>query len=87
MTINVTFQGIEVTDVGDVVVTPTVQDPDVGDYVRDIRIFGRVVDTGEVGSPEEQSTTGGTMGPLILQLRIRALTREVIDLSAPAQSF
>jgi hypothetical protein len=86
MTMSVTFQGIEITDVGDVIVTPTVQDPDAGDYVRDVRIFGRLIATGEVGSPEEQAL-GTTTGPLLLQVRIRALTRESLDFTAPAQNY
>jgi hypothetical protein len=53
-----------------VVVTEIEQDTIAGDYVRDIRIFGA------------PATEGGT-GPMLVQLRIRSITSESLELSAP----
>jgi hypothetical protein len=39
MAITIANQNLEVSAVASVVVTTTVQDPNVGDYVRDIRIM------------------------------------------------
>jgi hypothetical protein len=72
--IRTTQLNLEIADVGDVVVTTTEQDPELGDYVRDIRIFG------------VPATSGGS-APLLVQLRIRSASRANLDLSAPAQEF
>jgi hypothetical protein len=72
--IKMTQQTLEISGVTDVVVTAIEQDADAGDYVRDIRIIGEPV-------------SEGAAGPLLLQIRIRALTREELELTAPTQQF
>ena len=74
-TINIIGQFLEISDVGDVIVTDTQQSPD-GDYVRDIRIFSRPLGAG---------TESGAA--LLVQLRVRAMTREMLDITAPPQNF
>jgi predicted DNA-binding ArsR family transcriptional regulator len=66
----ITFQTsyLEVSEVTDIVVTPTQQDEEVGDYRRDIRIMDET-------------------GKIVLQLRVRSIIRDQIDISAPAQEF
>jgi len=77
-TITLTQQLLEITEVDDVVVTDIVQDPTAGDYVRDIRIFGK--------TPNLDVTSNATR-PMLVQLRIRSATRDALELSAPVQSF
>lgn len=78
MTVTTSIQqlNLEVTGVGDVIVTDIQQDPDVGDYVRDIRIF-------EVTG----SGVSTLLSTLIVQIRIRAPTRAALDLTAPPQQY
>jgi hypothetical protein len=72
-TVTIMQQYLEVADVGDVIVTDT-QQSDEGDYVRDIRIFSR-------------ATADEETGQLVVQVRIRGMTREVLELTAPPQQF
>ena len=72
-TVNISAQFLEVTDVGDVIVTDTQQSPD-GDYVRDLRVYSR-----PTGSDEAKA--------LLVQIRIRAMTREMLEITAPPQNF
>jgi hypothetical protein len=72
--IRISSQSVEVTDVADVVVTTIEQDPDAGDYVRDIRIFGAAV------------SEGGSQ-PLLLQVRIRASARDPLQIISPQSEF
>jgi hypothetical protein len=74
ITITTLAQTVQLDDIGDIVVTTTEQDPDVGDYVREMRIFG------------EPLTEGGT-APLIYTLRLRATMRQKLDITAPASNF
>lgn len=59
--------------VGQIVVTPIVQDQNIGDYVRELRIFSIPVFGGE---PE-----------LILSVRLHALTVKQLEISAPPSQF
>jgi hypothetical protein len=56
--------------VGQVIVTPIVQDQNIGDYVREIRIFSLPVTGAE---PE-----------LILSVRMHALTTKQLEIMTPA---
>ena len=56
--------------VGQVVVTPIVQDTNIGDYVRDIRIFSLPV----LGAEPE----------MILSVRLHALTVKQLEIMTPA---
>jgi hypothetical protein len=71
----VTIEAINLmfTDIAEVVVTTVQQDPDVGDYVRDIRIFG--------------SAFIGDEKVMIAQIKLRAVDADKIDLIAPQQRF
>jgi hypothetical protein len=72
-TIKTTQHNFEITEVGDVVVTPPVQDAAAGDWVRDIRIFA-------------VPAAAGTEVPL-MQIRIRAATKEVLQIVSPQSEF
>jgi hypothetical protein len=63
----------ELTDVGDVIVTDIVQDTVAGDYVRDLRVYGPLPEGGDA--------------PLLIQLRLRATTRDKLEVTAPPQAF
>ena len=64
---------LELTDVVDVVLTEIVQDPLVGDWVRDVRIMG--------------TPAVGTESVMIAQLRLRSPNRAPLVVTAPAQEF
>jgi hypothetical protein len=74
MAISITQQNIEIAGVGDVVVTTIEQDPDAGDYVRDIRVFG-------------QPASEGGSAPLLIQLRIRSVSRDALQIISPQSEF
>lgn len=59
--------------VGSVVVTPIVQDMNIGDYVREIRIFSLPVTGAE---PE-----------LLLSVRLHALTAKQLEIATPAHTI
>ncbi|RZN24763.1 hypothetical protein [Bradyrhizobium sp. Leo121] len=65
-------QTLEVSDVGDIVITTIEQDADAGDYVREIRVFGT-------------ATTG--KAPSLVTLRLRSTTRQSLEVTAPASGF
>jgi hypothetical protein len=67
------IQNVEINAVTDIVVTPTAQDTAVGDYVRDIGIFGTAAD--------------GSADVLVLQVRIRSALSANLDIIAPEQPF
>jgi hypothetical protein len=69
-----TAANVEVNNVGDVVVTEAQQDPDTGDWIREIRIFG-----------EEESV--GAVRPHLLTIRVKGETEAAIKMDAPAQVF
>ena len=71
MTIETISQKIELTGVGDIVVTEIEQDQDVGDFVREIRLYG-----GRAGEGLE-----------IFALRLRSAGRETLQISSPAVDF
>jgi len=59
--------------VGSVMVTPIVQDQNIGDFVREIRIFS-LPPTGN--EPE-----------LLLSVKLHALTAKQLEISTPASTF
>ena len=61
---------MECNPVGQVVVTPIVQDQQIGDYVREIRIFSA------------QSATAEPV--MVLSVRLHALTIKALEISTPA---
>jgi hypothetical protein len=61
---------MECNPVGQVVVTPIVQDQVIGDYVRDIRIFSA------------QSSTAEPI--MVLSVRLHALTIKQLEIMTPA---
>jgi len=61
---------MECNPVGQIVVTPIIQDQTIGDYVRDIRIFSA------------QSATAEPM--LVLSVRLHALTVKQLEIMTPA---
>ena len=78
-TVSIKLQSLEISDVGDVIVTDTVQS-DEGDYVRDIRVYDRAVDV-------DPDTGQLKAGQLVVHLRIRSITRVALELTAPPQQF
>jgi hypothetical protein len=72
-TTKVTTQNMEVDNVTQIIVTPPAQDPALGDWARDIRIFGQLV--------------GGGESVMILQLKVRGLSERVLQITAPIQEF
>jgi hypothetical protein len=70
-TIETIGQKIELAGVGDIVVTPVEQDPDVGDFVREIRFY---------------ETTAGA-GLEIFVLRLRSANRDTLQITSPAIDF
>lgn len=72
-TIETLFQVIAVTNVGRVDVTPAAQDPETGDFVREIRVMGK--------------TGNGQNMPAVLVLRINGEAAEDVTLRAPEQMF
>jgi hypothetical protein len=64
---------LDCNPVGSVVVTPIVQDMNIGDYVREIRIFSLPVTGAE---PE-----------LLLSVRLHALTAKQLEIATPAHTI
>jgi hypothetical protein len=71
ITIETISQKIELTGVGDIVVTQIEQDQDVGDFVREIRFY-----SGRAGEGLE-----------IFMLRLRSADRATLQISSPAAEF
>ena len=71
ITIETISQKIELTGVGDIVVTEIEQDQDVGDFVREIRFC-----SGRAGEGLE-----------IFMLRLRSADRATLQISSPAAEF
>jgi hypothetical protein len=59
--------------VGKVLVTPIVQDPNLGDYVRELRIMSL--------------PAGGAEPELLLSVRLHALTVKQLEIQTPASTF
>lgn len=72
-TTKVTTQTIEIDNVTQIVTPPTAQDPALGDWARDIKIFGQLV--------------GGGESVMILQIKVRGLSESALKLQAPIQEF
>lgn len=64
---------MECNPVGQILVTPIIQDPNVGDYVRELRIFSLPVTGAE---PE-----------LLMSLRLHGLTVKQLEIMTPPSSF
>ena len=61
---------MECNPVGQVVVTPIIQDQNIGDYVRELRIFS--------------TPAGGAEPELLLSVRLHALTIKQLEIYTPA---
>ena len=59
--------------VGQVIVTPIIQDQDIGDYVRELRIFSL--------------PAGGAEPELLLSVRLHALTVKQLEIATPAHTI
>jgi len=64
---------LECNPVGSVTVTPIVQDQNIGDYVREIRIFSAPA----VGAEPE----------LLLAVRLHAMTAKQLEIASPAHTI
>jgi len=64
---------MECNPVGSISVTPIIQDLNIGDYIRDIRIF-----SAPAGSAEPE---------LLLSVRLHALTAKQLEIASPATAF
>jgi len=63
---------LECNPVGNIIVTPIIQDQNIGDYVREIRIFSLPASGAE---PE-----------LLLSVRLHALTVKQLEIATPAHT-
>ena len=70
-TIETIAQKIEISGVGDIVVTPVEQDMDLGDFVREIRFYA----------------TTSTAGLEIFVLRLRSSNRDTLAITTPTIDF
>jgi hypothetical protein len=61
---------LEVNPVGSVVITPVEQDQNVGDYVRELRIFS--------------AQSAGAEPVMVLSVRMHALTVKALEIMTPA---
>lgn len=59
--------------VGQVVVTPIVQDLNIGDYIRELRVFSL--------------PAGGAEPELLLSVRLHALTVKALEIQTPPSTF
>jgi hypothetical protein len=64
---------LECNPVGTIVVTPIVQDQNIGDYVRELRIFSL--------------PAGGAEPELLLAVRLHALTVKQLEIMTPAHTI
>jgi hypothetical protein len=64
---------LECNPVGQVVVTPIVQDLNIGDYVRELRIFSL--------------PAGGAEPELLLSVKMHALTVKQLEIMTPAHTI
>lgn len=65
-------QSIEVTDVTSIGVTPIIQDPDTGEYVRTIRFWAKNLSDEAIN---------------VLTITVRTADQVMIQLEAPIQEF
>lgn len=72
--LSITQQHLLATDVGDITVTAIAQDPDTGEWVRVLRIFGRDPASGETSD-------------VMIELRLTAATRDRLNISVPPSEF
>ena len=71
--VSIEQQHFEITNVTDVIVSAIEQDPDVGDYVRTIQIWG--------------TPASGTSNLMVMQLRIRATIDTTLKIISPETEF
>ena len=71
--LNVMGARMECNPVGQVVVTDIVQDQNIGDYVRELRVFSL--------------PAGGAEPELLLSVRLHALTVKALEIATPASTF
>jgi hypothetical protein len=71
--LRMTAMKMECNPVGSVMVTPIIQDPNIGDYIRELRIFSLPVTGAE---PE-----------LLLSVRLHALTVKQLEITTPPNAF
>lgn len=64
---------IDCNPVGQIVVTPIIQDTNIGDYVRELRVFSLPV--------------GGADPELLLSVRLHALSIKQLEIITPPSSF
>ena len=64
---------MECNPVGSIVVTPIIQDLNLGDYVREIRVFSL--------------PAGGAEPELLLSVRMHGLTAKQLEILTPPSSF
>jgi hypothetical protein len=64
---------LECNPVGQIVVTPVVQDQNIGDYVRELRIFSL--------------PAGGAEPELLLSVKLHALTVKQLEIMTPAHTI
>lgn len=83
--INVTSQSLTLTDVRAVVVTEVAQEPESGDYVRELRVFGG--DPTPIPPITGIDTPQPDQGRLLVTLRLRSADRRRIRISVPAMEF
>jgi len=64
---------MECNPVGQIIVTPIIQDQNLGDYIREIRIFSAAVN--------------GAEAELLLSVRLHALTTKQLEIQTPPSKF
>ena len=72
-TLRMTSASLECNPVGQIVVTPIIQDQNIGDYVRELRIFSL--------------PAGGAEPELLLSVRLHGLTMKQLEIMTPAHTI
>lgn len=71
--LRLTTMKMECNPVGQITITPIVQDLSIGDYIREIRIFSQ--------------PTKGAEPELLVHLRLHALSVKPLEIQTPADTF
>lgn len=85
MAIEWTQQSLTLSDVKSVVVTAVAQDPESGEYVRELRIFGG--DNQPIPPIQDIDAPPAAQGHLLVTLRLRTRDRQRIQISVPSLEF
>ena len=72
-TMRMTSAKLECNPVGQIVVTPIIQDQNIGDYVRELRIFSL--------------PAGGAEPELLIAVKLHALTVKQLEIMTPAHTI